>query len=141
MAVTGPKQGLASVGVDIKVNSVALNFVQDFSDLGGTPSDLDATCLKDTMKHQIPGVQDTKAWEITYLFDNSSPDSDFRRLHSIQASRNIVPVEIDFPDGSKFTSTGYVTTYVAGAKVDELITAKAIISLQADWVVANPSST
>lgn len=141
MAANEPKQGMASIGVDIKVNSVAMNYVQDFSDMGGTPSDLDATCLKDRMKHFVPGVQETKAWEVTYLFDNASTSSDFRKLKALQTAGNVVPVEVSYPDGTKFASTGYVSTYPTGAKVDDLLLAKAIISLQSDWSVTNPSAT
>ncbi|MCD7918153.1 MAG: hypothetical protein LUF84_06860, partial [Clostridiales bacterium] len=65
-------QGFASIGIDVSVNSVSLNYVQDIGDIGGTPSELDATCLKDIMKKQVPGVQDVKTWECTYLFDNSA---------------------------------------------------------------------
>ncbi len=141
MADTTAKQGFASIGVDVKVNSVAMNFVQDFGDIGGTPSELDATCLKDKIKKTVPGVQDAKAWEITYLFDNSSTNSDYRKLKALETAGKPVPVEVSYPDGTKFTTSGYVSTYVVGAKVDELLTAKAVISLQAEWTVTNPTTT
>lgn len=140
MADTTAKQGFASIGVDVKVNSVAMNFVQDFGDIGGTPSELDATCLKDKMKKTVPGVQDAKAWEVTYLFDNNSTTSDYRKLKALETAGNVVPVEVSFPDGTKFATTGYVSTYVVGAKVDELLTAKAVISLQSEWTVTNPTT-
>lgn len=135
------KQGLSSAGLEVKINSVAINNVQEIGDVGGATSELDATCLKDRVKKHIPGVQDMKAWEITYLYDNTSASSDFRRLKALQTAGNVVPVEVDFPDGSKFTSTGYISTYITGTKVDELIVAKAMVHLQADWTVTNPSAT
>lgn len=137
---TEPRQGLASIGLDVKINNVAMNFVQEISDLGGTPSELDSTCMKDAMKHSVPGVQDVKAWEVTYLFDNTAATSDFRKLKALQSAGSPVPVEVDLPDGTKFTSTAYVSTYTQGVKVDELVTAKAVLSLQADWTVANPTT-
>jgi hypothetical protein len=133
-------QGFSSIGVEIKVNSVALNFPQNFGDLGGTPSELDATCLKDTIKHTVPGVQDVKAYEVTYLYDNSDADSDYRKLKAIQDAGSVVPVEVTLPDKSKWTSTAYASTYVVGAKTDEIITAKLILNLQADWTVTNPTT-
>lgn len=132
-------QGLATIGLDLKVNSVSLNYVQEIGDIGGTPSDLDATCMKDTMKKHVPGVQDTKNFEVTYLFDNSAADSDYRVLKALQDAGSIVPVEVVFPEGTKFAATGYVSTYVEGAKVDALVTAKLILSLQSDWQVTNPA--
>jgi hypothetical protein len=133
------KQGIASIGIELKVNEVALNYVQDIGDIGGTPSELDATCLKDSMKKNVPGVQDAKNFEVTYLFDNSAEDSDFRKLKALQNSRTVTAVEVKFPEGTVFKTTGYISTYVVGAKVDELITAKLIVSLQSDWSVTNPA--
>lgn len=132
-------QGLASIGIAVKVNTNALNYVTDIGDIGGTPSDLDATCLKDRMKKNVPGVQDTKAFEVTYLFDNSAADSDYRVLRELQTAGTIAPVTVTFPDGTSFATTGYISTYVSGTKVDELVTAKLTVSLQSDWTVTNPA--
>lgn len=135
------KQGIASIGMKVTVNEVEMNYVQEIGDIGGTPSELDATCLKDTMKKNVPGVQDTKSFEVTYLFDNSAADSDYRKLKALQTAGNAVPIAVEFPDGTKFATTGYVTTYTSGVKVDELITAKLVVNLQSDWTVTNPGST
>ena len=135
-----PKQGLASIGIDVKVNSVALNHVKDIGALGGKPSALDATCLKDSMKKSVPGVQEGDEFEVTYLFDNTDSDSDFRVLKALQTAGNVVPVEVSMPDGTKFASTGYVTTYTDGVGVDALIQAKLSVSLQSDWTITNPSA-
>lgn len=132
-------QGIASIGIDVSVNSVSLNYVQEIGDIGGTPSELDATCLKDTIKKQVPGVQDVKSWEYTYLYDNGATDSDYRVLKALQDAGKVVPVKVTFPDGTSFASTGYVNTYLVGAKVDELVTAKLVVSLQSAWTVTNPA--
>ena len=72
MAVENTKQGLASIGISVKVNSVALNYVTDIGDIGGSPSELDATTLKDKIKITVQGVKDIKAWECSYLYDKST---------------------------------------------------------------------
>ena len=119
----------------------ALEYVQEIGDIGGTPSELDATCLKDSIKKSVPGVQDTKAFEVTYLFDNSAEASDFRKLKALQTAGAAVALSVEFPDGTKFATTGYVTTYASGVKVDELITAKLVVNLQSDWTVTNPTTS
>lgn len=133
-------QGMASIGVSVKIGTATIANVQDFSDIGGAPSELDATCLKDSVKKTVPGVQDAKAWEITYLFGNGDATSDFRVIKGLQAAGNAVAVEVAMPDGTKFASTGYVSTYLTGAKVDELLVAKAVMNLQSDWTVTNPAA-
>lgn len=131
-------QGLSTIGIDVKVDDVSMNYVTEIGDIGGSPSTLDATCMRDTMKKQVPGVQDIKAFEVTYLFDNSGADSDYRKLRAVQTAGEIVPVEVAFPDGTSFEATGYVSTYVSGAKVDELVSAKLVVNLQSDWTESNP---
>lgn len=140
-------QGLTSIGVDIKVSGSSLNYVTDFSDIGGTPSELDSTCFKDSIKKSVPGVQDAKAFEVTYLFDNSDANSDFRTLKAIQDAGAAVAVVVEFGDkpsgsahGTRFATTGYVSTYVVGAKVDELISAKMVVNLQSEWTKTDPGS-
>ncbi len=135
------RQGFASIGVAVKIGNTTITNVQDIGDLGGAPSELDATCLKDSMKKTVPGVQDAKAWEVTYLYDNSSATSDYRVLKALQTAGDPVSVEVSMPDGTKFSSTALVTTYVVGFKVDELITAKAVLNLQSDWTVTNPAAS
>jgi hypothetical protein len=130
---------MASIGIKLKVNEVEMNYVQEIGQLGGTPSELDATCLKDGIKKNVPGVQDVSAFEVTYLYDNTSADSDFRRLRALQTAGNPVSVEVELPDGTKYATTGFVSTYVDGAKVDELITAKLTVSIQSDWTITNPT--
>lgn len=135
-----PVQGLSSIGIAVKVNNVALNFVKDIGQLGGKPSELDATCLADAIKKTVPGVQDGGTFEVTYLFDNAAATSDFRALKALQTAGNAVSVSVEFPDGTKFANTGYVSTYVEGAAVDALITAKLNVALQSEWTVTNPAA-
>lgn len=132
-------QGFSSIGIDVKVNSVSMNYVTEIGDIGGAPVALDATCMKDSMKKTVPGVEDVKSFDITYLFDNSAADSDYRVLKALQSAGNVVPVSITFPDGTVFASTGYVSTYVTGTKVDELVSAKLSLALQSGWSVTNPA--
>ena len=95
--------------------------------------------MKDSMKKTVPGVQDTKAFEVTFLFDNSAADSDYRVLKKVQDAGKPVNIEVAFPDGTKFAAAGYVSVMVSGAKVDELVSAKLTVNLQSDWTVTDPA--
>ena len=132
-------QGFSTMGIDVKVGESALTYVTDIGDIGAAPSELDATCMKDSMKKTVPGVQDTKAFEVTFLFDNSAADSDYRVLKKVQDAGKPVNIEVAFPDGTKFAAAGYVSVMVSGAKVDELVSAKLTVNLQSDWTVTNPA--
>ena len=132
-------QGFSTMGIDVKVGESALNYVTDIGDIGAAPSELDATGMKDSMKKTVPGVQDTKAFEVTFLFDNSAADSDYRVLKKVQDAGKPVNIEVAFPDGTKFAAAGYVSVMVSGAKVDELVSAKLTVNLQSDWKVTDPA--
>ncbi len=132
-------QGFSTIGLEVKVNQTAMNYVTDIGDIGGAPSELDATCMKDKMKKTVPGVQEAKAFEVTFLFDNSAADSDYRVLKKLQEDGDAVELEVVFPDGTTFATTGYPSVMVSGAKVDELVMAKLTLSLQSDWTVTNPA--
>ena len=127
-------QGFSTMGIDVKVGESALNYVTDIGDIGAAPSELDATCMKDSMKKTVPGVQDTKAFEVT-----SAADSDYRVLKKVQDAGKPVNIEVAFPDGTKFAAAGYVSVMVSGAKVDELVSAKLTVNLQSDWTVTDPA--
>ena len=132
-------QGFSTIGLDVKVGDTSLNYVTDIGDIGAAPSELDATCMKDSVKKTVPGVQDAKSFEVTFLFDNSAEDSDYRVLKALQDAGEIVALEVKFPDGTVFATTGYVSVMVSGAKVDELVSAKLTLALQSDWTVTNPA--
>ena len=95
-------QGFSTIGLDVKVDGTSLNYVTDIGDIGAAPSELDATCMKDSMKKTVPGVQDAAAFEVTFLFDNSAPDSDYRVLRALQDAGETVELEVKFPDGTVF---------------------------------------
>lgn len=134
------QQGLVSIGLDVKVGSSALNYVTEIGDLGSKPSTLDATCFKNASKVNVQGVKDAQEFEITYLYDNSDAKSDYRVLKALEKAKTEADVVVTLPDGTEFSSSGTVATYVTGAKVDSLIEAKAIIYLSADWDVTDPAS-
>lgn len=133
-----PKQGLASIGLDIKIGKTALNYATKIGDIGGTHSSLDATCFKDKSKKSVPGVQENDSWEVEYLYDNGATTSDYRILKGLENAGAIVDVEVTFPDKTVFKNKGYVTTTVTGAEVNNLIKAKAVVNLQGEWEVTDP---
>ena len=61
-------------------------------------------------------------------------------LKALQEAGQAVSLTVTFPDGTAFATTGYVSTYVSGSKVDELVSAKLSVSLQSDWTVTNPKA-
>ena len=134
-----PVQGLVSIGIDIKINNVSINNVTDFSDIGGSKTEHDNTNMKDTVKKTKYGLKELKPFEVTYLYDNTASTSDYRVLKALESSTTPVPVEVEFPDGTVFATTGFINNVITGAKVDALLEAKVSVALQSDWTVTNPA--
>ena len=100
---------------------------------------IDGTKLTDTVRVNYRGVQNADAWELTYLFNNNESGSDFRTLQALDAAGNAVPVEVSFPDGTKFSNTGVPTNWATGAQVNSMLQAKCSFALQGKWTVTNPT--
>ena len=133
------KQGLASIGINVTVGESELNYVTKIGDIGGTPASLDATCFKDKMTHNVPGVQEASGFEIEFLFDNGDATSDYRVVKAMEDGKTH-PVKIDFPDRTSFSNSGYINVKIGGTGVNELIKATITCSLQEDWGVTNPTT-
>lgn len=140
MANEKPKQGLSSVGVDVQIDGESLYYVKDISDIGGKPDALDATCMRDNFAKSVPGLKNANELTINFHYEASEANSDYRKLKAIETAKKIVPVVINMPDGASYASTGYVSVYINGAKVNELIGATATINLQSDWVDTYPDA-
>lgn len=133
-----PKQGLASIGIKTTIKEFELNYVTGIGDIGGEPSSLDSTCLKDTIAKSVPGVKKNEGHNIDILFDNSDAESDYRKIKAMEGE--VVPVVHAFPDGTQFSTTAYVSIKINAVKVDELIGATIKCDLQSDWTETNPAT-
>ena len=132
------KQGIVTIGIDVKIGDVSLKYVTDIGDIGGTPEMLDATCMQDTMTHNAPGVKKQDDFAVTCWYDNSDPESDFREMKAFEAAGESKEVVVTFPDGTKATSSGRVSNRVTGLQVNNLIRHVISLSLDADWAWTDP---
>lgn len=135
------QKGLASIGIKIKIDNVAFKNATGMGEIGGDPDELDTTTFNDEVSTSIPGVQKQNAWTVDYLYQNDDEESDYRKLKALEAKKEAVAIEVEFPDKTIFANSGYITTKVNAAKINELISATATVSLQKKWSVTNPSGT
>ena len=85
------------MGIDVEVGEGALNYVTDIGDIGAAPSEAGRHLHEGQHEKDCAGVQDTKAFEVTFLFDNSAADSDYRVLKKVQDAGKPVNIEVAFP--------------------------------------------
>jgi hypothetical protein len=132
---------LTSVEVAVKIGPntqggtlTAISWATDVSDMGGDKEQLDATPLISPVKINKSGLEDREAWTIEYFHN----DTDFAFLNGYKQSGDKVKIEVDLPDGSKFTNTGVVTgNYMTAIAVNNMLKDKATIDLDAEWAYTN----
>lgn len=114
--------------------------LQEVPDLGGTPDQVDVTVLTDSVYHNINGIKNLGELAFTFLYDNSSETSNYRILKGLEDDDTVVNWQVTFPDGTKFTFSGYVSVTVNGAGVNSALQFTATIALQSDIIVTNPTA-
>lgn len=101
--------------------------IKDFPDLGGAPESLETTTLSDSSRTYIEGIQAVDPLEFTANYDAT----DYATLVELKGSENDFSVwfggtEADgvvTPTGSdgKFDFSGYLSVYVTGGGVNEVV--------------------
>lgn len=101
--------------------------VKSIPDLGGTPDMLETTSLSDRARTYIPGIDNVEGLEFTANYTSA----DYSTLKALEGVQKHYAVwmggtesnGVATPTGSegKFTFDGYLTVYVNGAGVNEVV--------------------
>lgn len=97
--------------------------ISEFPDLGSEPETIDVTTLCDTMRHYIPGVQDTGALSFTAFYTPEAYTT-IKALDGDENEKYAVWFGADSsgnPDGSngKFSFEGTLSVFVNGGGVND----------------------
>ena len=119
--------------------------LQECPQLGGSAEKVDATVLTDGNYKYINGIKDFGELAFKFLYDNSGETSNYRVLRGIEEEQETTPGKITywqvtFPDGTKFTFTGQVSTQIDSAAVNAALTFTATITLNSEITVTNPTA-
>lgn len=101
--------------------------IKEFPDLGGAPEMLETTTLSDKMQTYIPGIQSSDALEFTANYTKS----DYETLKALEDAEEDYAVwfggtesgGVVTPTGTngKFAFKGYLSVYVNGGGVNEVV--------------------
>ena len=133
---------ISNIGISVTYDGKELENVISLGEFGGSPNMLDVTTVKDSVKKNIPGVQDQGAWEIQYQFVNKDASDTYRILQA-DSDTNPVPVKsisVTFPDGTVLANTAQVSNKIDSIGVDQVITCTASFALQGKWTITNPQA-
>lgn len=138
--------GILSKGIQLgyKASASATSYtvlpdLQSIPDLGGSVEKVEVTTLADGAKRYIQGIKDYGDLEFVFLYDNSATTSSYRVLRGLEEAGDSVNWQIELADGTKFAFSGEVATSLAGVGVNDALTFKAVITLNSDMTVTNPT--
>ena len=112
--------------------------LMEVPELGGDPEQIDVTTLADSVRRYIPGVKDLGDLAFNFLYDNSSPNANFRVLRGLQQDNTVASYKVEYPDGTTHEFDAYVSVKMDAVAVNEALTFTATFSLQSDITVTNP---
>ena len=114
--------------------------LQEVPNLGGSAEKVKVTTLTDSNHRYINGVKDFGDLPFKFLYDNSGETSNYRILKGLEDTGAVTYWQVTFPDGTKFTFTGQVSTQIDSASVNAALTFTATITLNSEISVANPAA-
>ena len=121
---------LTSVGVEVKIGSVTVEWASSTGAFGGDKEQLDATPLISTVRINKSGLEDREAWEVEYFHN----DTEFAGLNALKTAGTSQSLEVKLPDGSKFTNSGVVTgNYMTEISVNSMLVDKVTVDLSDEW--------
>ncbi len=130
--------GLSTEGIKFKVKAnsetsyTALSGLQSVPQLGGSFTKLDVTTLSDSQEKFIKGIKTLKDMTFGFLYDRDQTPSSYDKLKTIEDAGTVASFEVEYPDGSKFDFTGYVSLSIDAAKVKGVLSFTATIITNSD---------
>lgn len=114
--------------------------LQEVPNLGGSAEKVEVTTLTDNNHRYINGIKDFGDLEFKFLYDNSTETSNYRVLKGLENTGAVTYWQVTFPDGTKFTFSGQVSTEIDSAAVNAALTFTATITLNSEIEVTNPAA-
>lgn len=125
---TVASQAISTIGVKLSYSATATGtYTQLYSisrvpELEGSPEQVDVTPLSSDSRIYVPGVKDNQelefeGWMGKWGADSANLVNEFAALRALDPSTAMF-WQLDYPDGSKQTFSGYPSARVAGSEVN-----------------------
>ena len=134
--------GILSEGITLSYMLVdvetPLTDLLEIPELGGKVDKVEVTSLSDKSKKYINGLIDYGDLAFSFLYDNSTADSNYRVLKAMDDAGTDETFVIAFPDTTIFTFSGEVSVSIDAAKVGDALKFTLSISPSTDIVPTHP---
>jgi hypothetical protein len=129
---------MLSKGITVKMGETTFEGIQTIPAIGGTPSKIDITTLKDAQKHYITGLLDPGDMAIQMLYNKNDWDA----VTAAQTAGTAQDFVVTFPDGNTASFSGTVSAQMDSVGTDAAMTFTCNIALSTDitWGTATNKS-
>ena len=133
----GAKLGYSTSGT-APITYTDLPDLQSVGELFGDAETVEVTTLADSRRRYIKGLADSQSVECTFLYANGASDS-FRTLKGYDDSSTLLYLQIELPDTTKISFSGYVSVKLNEVAVGEPLTFVCTIAINSAMTVTNPA--
>lgn len=126
--------------VDTAQDYTELKDLKEIPDLGGDPEMVENSRINAKYKQYEIGVGDAGDLVYLFAFDNSTTDSDYRKLSALADTEDVVQFEQTYPDGTTATFSGQISLKIISAGgLNTVVDFEMTVALQSDIVIGNPA--
>lgn len=144
MGETIKEYGVSGLGAKVSVKdsetkTIDFGELQEVGEIGSEIKTLEANTLLNKYVHKIPGREEISDVELTFLYDNTSEDSAWRKANEYFNTRAIKPWTITFEDGMSLVITGFITKTPLNGVTDDTIVFTVTICPTQKIEIKNPT--
>lgn len=132
------KLGYSTTGTS-PITYTNLPDLQSIGELFGDAETVEVTTLADDRRRYIKGLADSQSVECTFLYANSVATDSFRVLKGYDDNSTLLYLQIELPDTTKISFSGYVSVKINEVSVGEPLTFVATIAINSAMTVTNPA--
>ncbi len=134
----GAKLGYSTSG-SAPITYTNLPDLQSVGELFGDAETVEVTTLADNRRRYIKGLADSQSVECTFLYANGEATDSFRVLKGYDDSSTLLYLQIELPDTTKISFSGYVSVKLNEVAVGEPLTFVCTIAINSAMTVTNPA--
>lgn len=113
--------------------------LKEIPDMGMTPEKVDNTVLTDPFKKNEAGIGELPDMVYKFKYDNTSPDSPYRKMRELQASGKTAFFQETLKDGTTTEYEAQVSVKRTGGGVNGVIDFELTVYVQSDIEYTDPA--
>ena len=115
--------------------------LKEIPDMGVDPERVENTVLTDANKKYEMGIGDLPEMVYKFKYDNSSADSPYRLMRTLEADGTVAHFQEELKDGTQTSFDAQVSVKRTGGGVNGVIEFELTMMVQSDLAITDPTGT